>query len=344
MAEDKSDKFRRPIPLRKNEILRQNLSAPDVKNPNNPSFPIEGLSPNNQQPQKSSFSQKPINRGNITRRDDDKTKDIYIGLQDHDEAIAYYFNNVIKPTVVSNGNRISVPLIYGSPERWKSVQQDGYYRDKEGKIQTPLIMFKRNSIEKRRDLGNKMDANNPSLYYVFQKKYTKKNQYDNFTLLQGKTPQREYHAVVIPDYVRLKYSFVIWTDYVAQNNKITEAINYASDSYWGDPERFKFNARIDSFTNRVEVQQGRNRVVKTEFGLDLQGYIITDAMSAQLAKKPPKFYSDTAVSFGTEIVTTFEESQTRDQVRDGAGAYKTGREAENDGGIGFDDINNTEIS
>ena len=38
------------------------------------------------------------------------------------------------------------------PERWKGVQQDGYYRDKEGKIQTPLIMFKRDSVEKRRDL------------------------------------------------------------------------------------------------------------------------------------------------------------------------------------------------
>ena len=315
MAEDKSDKFRRPIPLRKNEILRQNLSAPDVKNPNNPSFPIEGLSPNNQQPQKSSFSQKPVNRGNITRRDDDNTKDIYIGLQDHDEAIAYYFNNVIKPTVVSNGNRISVPLIYGSPERWKSVQQDGYYRDKEGKIQTPLIMFKRNSIEKRRDLGNKMDANNPSLYYVFQKKYTKKNQYDNFTLLQGKTPQREYHAVVIPDYVRLKYSFVIWTDYVAQNNKITEAINYASDSYWGDPERFKFNARIDTFTNNVELTKGKTRAVKTEFGLDLQGYIIPDAMSKELAKSPPKFFSKTKVVFSTESVTSLGPGVSREDVR-----------------------------
>ena len=26
-------------------------------------------------------------------------------------------------------------------------------------------MFKRNSVEKRRDLGNKMDANNPQLFY-----------------------------------------------------------------------------------------------------------------------------------------------------------------------------------
>jgi hypothetical protein len=326
--------FKRPIPQGQNEILRKNLRAPDVKNPNNPSFPVEDLVPSNIQPQKT-----PINRGKITRRDTDKTKDISIGLQDHDEAISYYFENVIKPSVIMNGDRLDVPLIYGAPERWKSVQQDGYYRDKEGKIQTPIIMFKRNTIERRRDLGTKMDANNPQLYYVSQKKYTSKNQYDNFSILQGRSPQKEFHAVVIPDYIRLKYSFIIWTDFVAQMNKITEAINYASDSYWGDPERFKFNARIDSFTNRVEVQQGKNRVVKTEFGLDLQGYIITDSMNAQLAKHPPRFYSNGTVIFKTEIVTTFEESKTRDEIRK-KGEYKTQKD---NSGIGFDGVNNTEI-
>ena len=53
-------------------------------------------------------------------------------------------------------------------------------------------------------------------------------------------------------------------------NKITEAINYASDSYWGDFERFKFNARIDNFNSKVETGQGTNRVVKTDFSLKLQ--------------------------------------------------------------------------
>jgi hypothetical protein len=32
-------------------------------------------------------------------------------------------------------------------------------------------------------------------------------------------------------------------------NKLIEAINYASDSYWGDPESFKFKASIDSFVH-----------------------------------------------------------------------------------------------
>ena len=140
----------------------------------------------------------------------------------------------------------------------------------------------------------------------------------------------------IPDFVRLKYSFVIWCDYVAQMNKIIEAINYASDSYWGDEERFKFNARIDTFTNRVEVSQGDNRIVKTDFGLDLQGYIIPDAMNKELAKKPQKFFSTSAVVFNTEIVTTTEPSKTREEIRKESGEYKVGRQGD---GIGFDEIN-----
>ena len=336
MAQDNTDKFKRPLPLRQNERLRESLNAPQFEG-----FPVEGLAPSNRQPQKSSSTKKPINRGEITRRDDDDINDISVSLQDHDEAIMYYFNNVIKPSVVTNGNRINVPLIYGSPERWKSVQRDGYYRDKEGKIQTPLIMFKRNSVEKRRALGNKMDANNPQLYYVFQSAYNKRNQYDNFSVLQGRTANKEFHAVVVPDFVRLKYSFIIWCDYVSQMNKIVEAINYSSDSYWGDAERFKFNARIDTFTNRVEVAQGSNRMIKTDFGLDLQGYIVPDAMNKELAKKPQKFFSKSAVVFNTEIVTTTGPSKSREEIRKESGEYKTGRQ--NNNGISFGEVGDNEI-
>ena len=242
--------FRRPIPNKQNELLRKNLAAPAydldsladksergsslAKEPSKleiNEFPIKGLAPDRKPP---GLLKDKVNRADVTRRDQDTTKDITIGIQDHDEAIQYYFDNVIKPSVVMNGERIDVPLIYGSPERWKGVQRDGFFRDKNGKIQTPIIMFKRNSVEKRRDLGKKMDANNPQLQYTFQKKYTKRNQYDNFSVLQDRIPQRELHAVVIPDYVIINYNFIIWTDFVSHNNKIVEAINYASDSYWGD--------------------------------------------------------------------------------------------------------------
>ena len=303
MADRKQINPRRPIPASGYDRLRDNISA---------NVQVPGITPPETRPN--------LNRGRITSRKDDTVQDVSIGLQDHDEAIMYYFNNVIKPSVIINGNRTNVPIIYGAPERWKSVQKDGYYRDKEGKIQVPLIMFKRDSVEKRRDLGNKIDGNNPQLYYTFQERYTKKNQYDNFSVLQNRMPQREYHAVVVPDFVRLNYTCTIWCDYIAQMNKLIETINFASDSYWGDSERFRFNAKIDTFSNTTELSQGDNRIVKTDFGLILQGYLVPDSINKELAKKPQKYFSKSTVVFNSELsVIPSGVPSTREQVREATG-------------------------
>ena len=312
MADRKNINPRRPIPSNQYDKLRENLSSgfrgDSELFPEPQGFPAVNFpNPDNR------FS---INKGNHTTRKDDIIQDVSIGLQDHDEAVMYYFGNVIKPSVIINGDRTNVPIIYGSPERWKSVQRDGFYRDKEGKIQTPLIMFKRDSVEKRRDLGNKLDANNPQLYYSFQERYTRKNQYDNFSVLQGRRPQVERYAVIIPDYVRLQYTCTIWTDFVAQNNKLIEMINYSSDTYWGDPERFKFNAKIDTYSNTVEVSQGDNRVVKTNFGLTIQGYLIPDSLNQELASgNINKSFSKSVVSFGTELIVDSSGPVSREEVR-----------------------------
>ena len=307
MADNKQLNPKKPIPASGYDRLRNNLTSNFADG-----FPVGDFpKPDNR---------ANINRGTITSRKDDKTQDVSIGLQDHDEAIMYYFNNVIKPSVIVGGNRTQVPIMYGSPERWKGVQRDGHFRDKEGKIQVPLIMFKRDSVTKRRDLSNKIDANNPQLYYTFQEKYTKKNQYDNFSVLMNRKPIKEYHATVIPDYVNIKYSCIIWTDYVAQMNKLIESINYASDSYWGDAERFKFNAKIDTYNNTTEVSQGDNRSVKTSFGLDIQGYLVPDSLNKELTKQPPKRFSKAVVSFGAELESTpYFKPKTREEVREETG-------------------------
>jgi hypothetical protein len=229
----------------------------------------------------------------------DEVKQFQVGLRDVDAAIVYYFDNVIRPSVVQNGVKINVPIIYGSPERWASVQKDGFYRDKNGKIQTPLIMFKRDSVTKDRGLGNKMDANNPLHFGVFEKKYSQKNIYDQFSLLTSRIPVRELYGVIIPDYVNLVYSCTIFTEYVEQMNKLVESINFASDSYWGDPERFKFRASIDDYTTTTELIQGGDRTVKTTFTIKIGGYIISDAINTSVAN-PNKFYSKSALKFGLE--------------------------------------------
>lgn len=251
----------------------------------------------------------------------DDVKNLTISLRDIDETISYYFDNVIKPTVLQNGAKINVPILYGSPERWKSVQKDGFYRDKNGKIQAPLIMYRRDSVEKNRSLGNKVDPRNPISYGLFKKKFSKKNVYDRFSVVTNRQPIEEYYGVIIPEYVTLTYSCVIFTDYIEQMNKIVESINYASDAYWGDPEKFSFRARIDSYTTTTELSQGQDRAAKTTFTLTLNGHIIPDSINASLAGMK-KSYSKSSVTFGLEMAGNLEQLIAKSKTPESDNDYR----------------------
>lgn len=232
-----------------------------------------------------------------------KQKDFSVSLKDHDEVIKYYFENTIKPTVMQNGEHLPVPIMYGSPERWKTVQSDGGLRDKSGKLMVPLIMYRRDTLEKNRSLGNKLDGNKVHHYQLFEQKFNAKNQYDRFSVLTNRQPSKEVYMSVIPDYVTLTYSCIIFTDYVEQINPIIEAINFASDSYWGDFSRFKFRARVDSFSTVTEVTTADGRAVKSTFNIILNGYIIPDTINKQIANAD-MYYGTSQLVFNFETTTS----------------------------------------
>jgi hypothetical protein len=240
------------------------------------------------------------NRGTDYSMKNDTVKDISIGLEDIDSAIMFYFNNVIKPNVIQNGNQLTVPVIYGSPERWKSVQADGFYRDNSGRLMVPLIMFKRDNVEKDRTKGNKLDGNTVHLYQVVGSKYNARNAYDQFDVLNNRIPSEQYYITLTPDYVTLTYSCVIFTDFVEQNNKLVEAVEFASDSYWGDPARYKFRAAIDSFTTTTLLEEGTDRAAKSTFTIKVNGYIIPNTVNKDMATARSKFYTKSQVVFTME--------------------------------------------
>jgi len=219
-----------------------------------------------------------VNRATQTSFKDDTVKPFSIGLEDLDWAIMYYFQNVIKPSVVQNGETLPVPIIYGSPEKWASFQKFGYIRDLQSRIMAPLLMFKRNSIEKNRSITNKLDANQPNNIAITSKKYSQQNIYSKFNILNGIKPEQTLYATVVPDYLTVTYDCAVFTYYNDQLNKIIEAVEYASDAYWGDPERFKFKTNIDSFASTVELSDNKERIVKSTFTLKMFGYIIPDTI------------------------------------------------------------------
>ena len=247
----------------------------------------------------------------------DDTKQYSVGIQDIDEAVFYYFRNVIKPFVMQNGVRRDVPIIYGAPERWKSFQRDGYYRDKSNAIMLPIIVIKRDSITKDRSVANKLDANSPNLNGVWQSKFSSKNFYDNFATLNNRKPVKTFYAVAQPDYVTMEYDCLIQTYYMSQLNKIIEACEYASDAYWGDPSKFKFRAFIDSFTSATELVQNQDRLVKGTFGIRLRGYIIPDTIQKEL-KSLKKYNSRSKITITSETVRDMRDTDPlRNPTTDG---------------------------
>lgn len=244
-----------------------------------------------------------------TRREG-SPKPPFIGLQDIDEAIMYYFGQVIRPSVVQNAKKIAVPVMYGSPERWSNVQKDGALRDKNGKFLAPLIMIKRTNLSKNRSLSNKMDANYPSNFAVVKNKYTRENIYDNFSVLTNRRPKEEYYATIVPDFVTLTYTCAAFTDYVEQMNKIIEAANFAEDSYWGDPAKFMFRARIDTFGTTTEVQAGSDRIVTTTFDIILEGFVIPEVRQSEI-QNFRKSFSKAQLFFNFEIAGTLEQLEAR---------------------------------
>ena len=270
-----------------------------------------------------------LNRGNILSRSNDDVKNPSVTLMDIDTAIIFYFEKVIKPSVEDNGENVKVPIMYASPERWKAIQRDGFMRDKKRQTITPVIAYRRTSIEKDEMVPqDKLDANNPHMFYTFEKKFSNVNRYDNFSTQIGILPQKEYYNVTFPDYVTLTYDFIIWTSYIEQMNKIVERVVYSDGAYWGDPDKLRFRTSIDSFTDATEVADAE-RLVRTNFTVTLRGYLLPEGnfdhrSTTQKYITPKKVVfgmdADTAVTKVTGKAGQFLEELSSDATTGGGGS------------------------
>lgn len=252
-----------------------------------------------------------VNRATQIRRDQDKFKNFTISLLDIDTAIFEYLDQVINLTVEDAGENVKVPIIYGSPERWKAIQSDGVLRDNQGKLQLPAIMYKRNTVAKNENLT----TFNRHLNVQVVKKFDEKNKYDKFSLMTGASaPVAQILNVTLPDHVTLTYEFMLWTEYVEQMNALIEKINWAAEEYWGDPKRFKFRVYINDYSNTTEVNSGKDRMVRTTFNMTVQAYLLAESFEN---KKPTttKTLTQRRVIVTSEVVSATQMAKIEEDIR-----------------------------
>ena len=216
----------------------------------------------------------PYNKEFAVRRDNDNTENFSVSLLDVDSTIINHMSTRLDLNVMDNGDLIKVPILYASPERWNSVKRDGYLRDNQGKILLPAILIKRTTVSNNKDL---MTLNRYLSYQVVTQ-FDEKNKYDKFNILNfgnpfKNKPTKQIFNVTLPDHVLITYECMLWTDYVDQNNKLLEKINFGTHDYWGVCD-FRFRTRIDEYTNTVELGSGEDRNVKTTFNLTVNAYLL----------------------------------------------------------------------
>jgi|SRR5579862_5816770 len=242
-----------------------------------------------------------VNRAHQVRRDTDKQKDNTVTVMDVDNAIMRQLE-AFQMTVTDDGNQIKVPFFFASPEKWKSIQKDGVFRDYNGKLILPAIALERTSTER----DQTMMMFNRYLNYPVVKLHSEKNRYTKFSILVPQNaPVNEVYDVLMPTHMVFTYHFIIWTEYIEQMNKLVEQFSYNTDDYWGDLRGLRFRTKLQSISHAVELQVDDDRMVKSEFDLVVNGYLLPDIVNKLKGTQPTtkKFFTPKKVIMGQEVTT-----------------------------------------
>jgi hypothetical protein len=146
-------------------------------------------------------------------------------------------------------------------------------------------------------------------------------------------PEKKYVVSVTPDYVTVEYECILWTYFVEQMDKLIESLNFASRSYWGDPNRFQFYSSIETFQDSITYNLGDNRAVRTNFNLTLNGYLIPDSINKKIASVE-RYFGISQIVFGLETTQDDIGITVNKNTRTGNSLAKT---------IAYDGLNTTFI-
>ena len=220
-----------------------------------------------------------LNRAEQVRRDDDVVKTPKRTVYDIDFAIKWYLENEIQPQVEQNGEITKIPIIFSNGEKWDSVRRLGYARDEKGKLQSPLIILKRNTLQERDQL-KKLDINNPipGNQIVYKQKYNKRHRYsdDIFPIpTADSATSSELFAINIPEYVDIEYDMLIWTDFTTQMNEVIEQIMPYGTFAWGN-EFNKYRTFIRNISFETVNTAGDDRLVRATIPLTVNGTLMAE--------------------------------------------------------------------
>jgi hypothetical protein len=215
-------------------------------------------------------------RGNDVAITDGDPPELSMTLEKINDIVFNYLSNIINPTVERNDTVQRVPVIYADSERWKTVRADGYMRDpKTSMVLTPVILLHRSSVSPQVSLDN---PSNKYIHTTIATGWNSKHVYDRYSVLNNIKPSKKIYQVVIPDYMDIRYTVYIWTDFQSQMDDIVELLNVENHEFWGERNDFKFRVTIDGFDSESQLPASDQRMVRMRCDMRVAAYLIPERM------------------------------------------------------------------
>ena len=235
-------------------------------------------------------------------------KGFHIGLKEIDTAVIKHIRNIMKPKVKEQNEVISVPVLYGNEERWKSIKDRGTLRDKNGVIILPMMVIKRTSVafDEAMPLSFDNDVQGKHISVVRSSSgWSKNNRYDRFAILTGQKPVQEYVKTGMPDFVVCNYTIVMMTSFIEQMNDLNNLWIEHLETYFGDQTSYRFLSSLaGDISNEVEMESQGERMVRNELTIEIKGYMIpefTDNVFGKTAELG-RAYKPKKVSFSEKLL------------------------------------------
>ena len=231
-----------------------------------------------------------------------------IGVKEIDTAVIKHIRNVMKPKIREQNEVISVPVLYGNEERWKSIKRRNVLRDKNGTIILPIIVIKRTSLAMNPDMPLSFDNDVKGKFISVVRSssgWSKSNRYDRFAVLTGQQPVQEYVKTGMPDFVVCSYSIVMMTSFIEQMNDLNNLWVEHLETYFGDQTSHRFLSSLDGdISNEIEMESQGERMIRNELSLSIKGYMIpefTDNVFGKTAELG-RAYKPKKVSFSEKLL------------------------------------------
>lgn len=201
--------------------------------------------------------------------------EMHRGFTDATDALIKFIKEIIKPTVTVNNQSKEIPVMYVNAEKWVSTQLYGYMKDESGKTLAPAISVRRTNIDPNvvsklhgvRSYGNE---------YSFYSQYSKLNRYDNFSILHNQIPKKEVYSISIPDWYKVEYEIILWTEFISQIDKLIEDITYFRGVPIGSKNGIKYKGDIISVSApETSNGSGEDRLVKATINFEMLVPIIS---------------------------------------------------------------------